>query len=102
MVLIVLYDALGDSGLVELSSILVRVNILGLPLALLTLVAALFVGKTLGSVVNLDKVRLQLGDLVLVLIPTLFEGSNEVSIPSHGIFGSCSFATFQVRSLCGF
>ncbi|KAK9911936.1 hypothetical protein M0R45_035816 [Rubus argutus] len=85
MVPMVVYNALGDLGLVELSSILVRVNIMGLPLALLSLVVALLVGKTLGSVVNLDKAGLQHGDLVMVMIPAQFKGSNEVSIPSHGV-----------------
>jgi hypothetical protein len=68
MVPMVVYDGLGDPGLVELSSILVWVNILGLPPALLTPVASLLVGETLGSVVNLDIVGLRRGDLVRVLI----------------------------------
>lgn len=68
MVPMVVYDGFGDPSLVELSSIPVWLNILGLPPALLTHVAALLVGETLGSVVNLDRVGLWHGDLIRVLI----------------------------------
>lgn len=68
MVVMAMYDGLGDPRLVALPSIPVWVHISGLPPTLLTPTAIMLVVETLGSVVAVDHVGLHRGDLVRVRI----------------------------------
>ncbi|KAK9950688.1 hypothetical protein M0R45_006163 [Rubus argutus] len=62
------YGGLGDPTKVELTSFPIWVHIIGFPPALVTAEAALLVGETPGSVLQVDKVEICRGDLVRVCI----------------------------------
>jgi hypothetical protein len=85
MVVLALYDGLGDPTKMELSAFPVWVHIIGLPSALVTSEVALLVGETLGSVLQVDKVGIRRGDFVRVRIRHVLTNLVKQAFPPYGV-----------------